>query len=552
MNISNHIKKIFKVLVISFFTIFVFSGFLTRDNDIYFEISKGIDLFGKVYREVTLNYVDDINPKEFVIAGIEGMLNSLDPYTAFIDVYEQKDIDLITKGKYGGIGASIGLRNDEVTVIDLVENAPAQRQGMKVGDVIKKIDDVEMNKDNYEKLGYYLKGDIGSVVNILVLRNEEEINFNLVREEIEIKNVSYFGFVPKESSNAYIKLSSFSQTAGYEIKEAILKLKSEKEIESLVLDLRGNPGGLLDAAVDVCEKFLPKGSLIVTVKGRDTANFKNYFVKEEPILSNQKIVVLVNESTASAAEVVAGALQDHDRAVIVGENSFGKGLVQTLISLPYNSSLKLTTAKYFTPSGRCIQKIDYTNKNNVLKNNSLNKNEFLTDNKRKVFALGGILPDSIIKTVVEDEIESVLKAEGLIFRFVTNYLNDKKEFQLNKTNNDELFYEFKKFLNEQKFTYNSKSLRLIKQLEEIKNRDKNKKLDEILSELKNIIEQMDGNKLNANKDKIISEIKIEIAARILGKDGRFSESLKNDLQFQKSLELIKNDKKFYALLNFRN
>ncbi len=552
MKIFSYIKNIFKVLVISFFTILIFSGFVTRDNDIYFEISKGIDLFGKVYREVTLNYVDEINPKEFVLAGIEGMLNSLDPYTNFIDIYEQKDIDLITKGKYGGIGASIGLRNDEVTVIDLIEDAPAQRQGMKVGDVIKKIDDVEMNKDNYEKLGYYLKGDIGSVVNIVVLRNEEEINFNLVREEIEVKNVSYFGFVPKESNNAYIKLSSFSQSAGQEVKEAILKLKSEKEIESLVLDMRGNPGGLLDAAVDVCEKFLPKGYLVVSVKGRDTSNAKKYFVNEEPILKNQKIVVLINEYTASAAEVVAGALQDHDRAVIVGENSFGKGLVQTLISLPYNTSLKLTTAKYFTPSGRCIQKINYSNKNNVLKNNSLSKNEFLTDNKRKVFPSGGILPDSIIKMASEDEIESVLKAEGLIFRFATKYLNGKKEFQLNKINDVELFNEFKNFLITQKFSYNSKSLKLINQLEEIKNRDKNKKLDEIFSQLKIIFEQMDGNKLNTNKYKIINEIKIELAARILGKDGRFNESLKNDLQFQKSLELIKNDKKFYALLNFHN
>ncbi|MEW6004622.1 MAG: S41 family peptidase [Stygiobacter sp.] len=554
MKFYNPIKNKSK-LVISFFMIFLFSGFLTRDNDIYFEISKGIELFGKVYREVTLNYVDEINPKEFVLAGIEGMLQSLDPYTNFIDINEQKDIDLITKGKYGGIGASIGLRNDEVTVVDLVENAPAQRQGMKIGDVIKKINDVEINKDNYEKLTYYLKGDVGSVVNIVVLRNDEEIIFNLIREEIEIKNVSFFDFVPKESNNAYIKLSSFSQTAGYEVKEAILILKSKKEIESLVLDLRGNPGGLLDAAVDVCEKFLPKGSLVVTVKGRDTTNIKKYFVNEEPILTNQKIVVLVNEFTASAAEVVAGALQDHDKALIVGENSFGKGLVQTLIPLPYNTSLKLTTAKYFTPSGRCIQKIDYSKKNDVfLNNSSLKKNQFLTDNKRKVFPSGGILPDSIVKSDSEDEIESILKAEGLIFRFVTKYLNDKKEVQINKINNEEIFREFKKYLITQKFSYNPKSLKLIKQLEEFNYREinENKKLNDLFSQLKNNIEQINNNKIDANKDKIINELKIEIASRISGKDGRFIESLKNDVQFQKSLELIKDSKKYYALLNIHN
>jgi len=349
-----------KIISFSLIAILLFSGFITRDNDLYFEINKGIDLFGRIYKEVTLNYVDEINPREFVVAGIDGMLQSLDPYSNYIDANEQKDLDLITKGKYGGIGASVGLRNDEVTILDLLEGYPAKRQGMRIGDVIKKINDIEINKDNYEQLGNILKGDIGTSVKLNIKRENEELIFNLLREEIEVKNISFYGFVPENSNNAYIKLTGFSHSAGEELKKALLELKAKNEIKTLVIDLRGNPGGLLDAAIDVCEKFLKKGNLIVTVKGRDSLSVKKYFSKEEPILSNEKIIVLIDEHTASAAEIVAGALQDHDRAVVVGENSFGKGLVQTIISLPYGTSLKLTTAKYYTPSGRCIQKIDYS------------------------------------------------------------------------------------------------------------------------------------------------------------------------------------------------
>ncbi|MCL4550922.1 MAG: PDZ domain-containing protein, partial [Bacteroidetes bacterium] len=237
------IKRIFLPLVAVVF----FSGFITRDNDIYFQINKGIDIFGRVYKEVALNYVDQLNPEEFMLAGINGMLTSLDPYTNFIDADGQKDIDIITKGKYGGIGATVGLRNDNVTIVDLIEGFSAQRQGMRIGDVITKINNVPVTKDNFESLSEMLKGDPGTTISVTVKRDgaSDKITFNLVREEIEVKNVTYYGFVPAGSKNAYIKLSGFSQTAGEEVKKALLDLKSKGEIESLILDLRGNPGGLL-------------------------------------------------------------------------------------------------------------------------------------------------------------------------------------------------------------------------------------------------------------------------------------------------------------------
>ncbi|MCX7875827.1 MAG: S41 family peptidase [Melioribacteraceae bacterium] len=551
----NKFSLLGKTIFIYGIIIFLFSGFLTRDNDIYFEINKGIDLFGRIYKEVTLNYVDEINPKEFVLAGIEGMLQSLDPYSNFIDINEQKDIDLITKGKYGGIGASIGLRNDEVTVLDLIEGSPAQRQGLKVGDVIKKIDETNISKENYDNLSNYLKGETGSLVKLIILRNGEELFFNIVREEIEIKNVSFYGFVPETSNNAYIKLSGFSQTAGEEVKQALLKLKSKKEIESLILDLRGNPGGLLDAAVDVCEKFLPKSALVVTVKGRDSLNVKKYFAKEEPILNNKNIIVLTNEFTASAAEVVAGALQDHDKAVIVGENSFGKGLVQTIVSLPYGTSLKLTTAKYFTPSGRCIQKIDYANNSKIFVSNlSSQKNEFLTDNKRKVFSSGGILPDSIVKSEIKNGIIETLNADGIFFKFITFYLNTNKNIEIQKVNYEKLYQDFIKYLNDNNYQYSSKLLKLVNQLEEniSKSNSSSKNIYDLIIQLKNQFYQQNLNEIQTKKSEVILELKKELFSRILGKEGRIIESLKNDIQFLKSYEIITNQKKYNALLNIHN
>lgn len=544
-----------KIISFSLIAILLFSGFITRDNDLYFEINKGIDLFGRIYKEVTLNYVDEINLREFVVAGIEGMLQSLDPYSNYIDANEQKDLDLITKGKYGGIGASVGLRNDEVTILDLLEGYPAKRQGMRIGDVIKKINDIEINKDNYEQLGNILKGDVGSSVIINIKRDNEELIFNLIREEIEVKNISFYGFVPENSNNAYIKLIGFSHSAGEELKKALLQLKAKNEVKTLVLDLRGNPGGLLDAAIDVCEKFLKKGELVVSVKGRDSISIKNYFSKEEPILSNEKIIVLIDEHTASAAEIVAGALQDHDRAVVVGENSFGKGLVQTIISLPYGTSLKLTTAKYYTPSGRCIQKIDYSKNNKVFSSNSFsNQKEYFTDNKRKVLSSGGITPDSIISNNSVSSLVERLKAEGMFFRFATNYFNINSKIDLEKLDSNQLMKEFTNYLSKQNYSYTSKSLKILNQLDESLNTEKlnDAKIQNELLQLKAELEKKSSIEVQTFKDDIINEIKEELAARILGREGRVIQSLKNDKQFRKAYEILSNEKVYLALLKSSN
>ncbi|MCB9249202.1 MAG: S41 family peptidase [Ignavibacteriales bacterium] len=398
--------------------IVILSGFINGDSDIYFQMSKGIDIFGRVYKEVAINYVDEVKPEAFMLQGIQGMLSALDPYTVYIDENHQKDIELITKGKYGGIGATVGLYNDKITIVDLIEGYSAQRQGIRIGDVIKKVDTVSISKTNYDELGNYLKREPGTEISLTIERDgvKGDIIFNLVSEEIEIKNLTYYGFVPEESNNVYLKLSGFSRSAGDEIRKAIHDLRVQKEIKSIVLDLRGNPGGLLDAAIDVSEKFLKKGQKIVSIKGRDETKEQVFNAQEEPVSGSTKLAILVDGGSASASEIVAGALQDHDRGVVLGTKSFGKGLVQTVIPLSFNTSLKMTTARYYTPSGRCIQEVDYSKEKEIFGENIIDENKiYLTDNKREVFARGGITPDSVINNSSESHLVRSLLATGMFF-----------------------------------------------------------------------------------------------------------------------------------------
>ncbi len=525
-------KPLYKYAVIA---IVIFSlGFIPGDNDIYFQISKNIELFGKIYKEVAVNYVEDVDPEEFMLAGIKGMLSSLDPYTNFIDENLQKDIDVITKGIYGGIGASVGIRNNEVTIIDLLEGYSAQRQGIKIGDVIAKIDDNNISVDNYERLTEFLKGEPGTLVNILIKRDGESklINFNILREEIEVKNLTYYGFVPENSDNVYLKLSSFNRSAGDEVKKAIVQLKSEKNIGSIILDLRGNPGGLLDAAIDVSEKFLKKGQLIVSVQGRDSSETKYYYSKEEPVAQEIKLVVLIDEGSASASEIVAGAIQDHDRGLILGTNSFGKGLVQTIVPLSYKTSLKITTAKYYTPSGRSIQRIDYGNKR-VLLSNKGDDTTYFTDAKRKVTAFGGIKPDSVVQGESKSKYIRNLKAEGMFFRFATKMNQKSNENLLKNISDKKLVDEFSSFIKEENFVFRSDLTILSDELEKNAREEKNSNslLDEIQS-LKEKIASFEKEQINLYKDDLLTEIKLELSTHLEGRKGRILESLKNDKQFK--------------------
>jgi len=535
-----------------FILVLITAGFVKQDSDRYYQIAKSIDIFGRIYKEVNTNYVDQVDPEEFMLAGIKGMLNSLDPYTVYLDQTSQKDMHAITSGKYGGIGVTVALHNGRVTVVDLIEGYSAQRQGIIIGDVIIKIDSTEINSSNYEKLGDFLKKEPGTEITVVIDREgiEHPLVFNLISEQIEIKNITYYGFVPTESNNAYIKLSGFSRTAGNELKNVIEELNEAKEIESIVLDLRGNPGGLLDAAVSVSEKFLEPDLLIVSVKGRDQSRSTEFFSKEQPVAKDKKLVVLIDNGSASASEIVAGAIQDHDRGIILGTASFGKGLVQTIFPLPYNTSLKMTTAKYYTPSGRSIQKIDYSENNKVFAEpDSLKIEGYQTDNKRTVFSAGGIEPDTIVTSAGESQIIKNLLAKGMFFKFATRYYNNNNVVNIDSLKDHEIIDDFLSFVKENEFDYRTKAENLLDQLMKNSEKDDNlAQLEEQLLQIKIKYAELKNKELLEHKNEILVEVKTEIAARIGGRSGRIVESLKYDGQFNAALSIANNINSYNKLL----
>jgi carboxyl-terminal processing protease len=326
-------------------------------------------------------------------------------------------------------------------------------------------------------------------------------------------------------------------------------LKSEKEIKSVILDLRGNPGGLLDIAVDISDKFLDKELLIVSTKGRSPASLKEYFSTQEPMIGDSKLVVLINGGSASASEIVAGAIQDNDRGVIIGSRSFGKGLVQTINPLSYNTSLKITTAKYYTPSGRSIQKIDYSDNSDVIADSdSIISGEFLTGNKRVVYSKGGILPDSTVEYYVEGKITRELLAHGIIFKFATNFFYKNQDADFSEINNEKLFEEFKQFAHDQKFEYKSDAeTHLSLLIEDIE--EKYVSFTEELTDLKTRVSELKKKDFELFEVEILNEIKEELAVRYYGMEGRIKEHLKNDIQFQVALNVLNDSKLYKNLLN---
>ncbi len=548
-------KKII-ISISSLIILLLFGGSFSGRDDLYLEISKNIDLFGKVYKEISLNYVDDVNPTNFIREGINGMLSSLDPYTVFIDETKNEDINLITSGKYGGVGITIGVRGNKVTVIEVLDGYSAQKQGIRIGDILLQADSVKITEDNVNEISSLVKGEPGSTVQLKVLRNDDKdtLIFNLIREEVKVKNLIYYGFYPKNSNNVYLKLTNFSRSAGDEIKNALRELKAKKKIGSVILDLRGNPGGLLDVAVDIVDKFIEPNKLIVTTKGRDETSYKDYYSEEIPLLDNKtKVVLLINNGSASASEIVAGAIQDHDRGVILGTKSFGKGLVQTITPLSFNTSLKITTAKYYTPSGRCIQKIDYSKNNKVLAPaDSLSEKKYFTDNKRPVFSAGGITPDTTVEFNIEGGITLDLLAKGLIFKFADHlyYSNPKEDYT--KFTKNVVLKEFKKYLSDANYSYKSNAEKNVVELLAYAERNKlNPSLIENIIKVKQQFGQIDNDEFQIYQDEIFREIISEVAARFKDIRAREEEMLKHDKQFLAAYSIVQQDSIYNKLLSIK-
>ena len=524
-------------------------GFLpVPDTDLYLKINKGIDVFGRVYREITVNYVDEIDPEKFMQAGIDGMLGTLDPYTVYIDKEEGDEVDLLTTGKYGGIGVTIGARDGALKVITVMDGYSAQRAGIIPGDRLLEVGGVTVGARKPDEVRSLTRGEPGTEVKVLIARDgvAKPIEFVLIREEIQVKNVTYSGFVG--DGIGYIRLERFSRKAGEEVRQAITEMKIQGEIRGLVLDLRGNPGGLLDAAVEVVSKFVPRGSLIVTTKGRKPEADKEYRSTEDPVLPATPLVVLTDRGSASASEIVAGALQDLDRALIVGTRTFGKGLVQTILPLNFGAQLKITTARYYVPSGRSIQEIDYQHRdrNGVFATvpDSL-KREFKTSKGRKEFEFGGITPDSVVKDEDEGPMVRELMKRALLFKFANSYVSAHKGEKIAGVD-ETILGAFRAFLESDKFDYQEEMEGKISELRQVAGRSHyGKEVSETLDRLELALQKEKVHGFDRYKDHISNELNIELMARLDGDRGRIRASLTDDLPLIAGKGLLK-DRKTYS------
>ncbi|MCX6137688.1 MAG: S41 family peptidase [Ignavibacteriales bacterium] len=528
-------------------------GFSAGDS-IYFRINKNIDIFGRVYKEIVGNYVDEIDPERFMHEGVDGMLETLDPYTVFIGEKEGDEIDLITHGEYGGVGISIGVRDGGIIVIAPMEGYSAQKQGIRAGDRILEVGGLKVNGINLDSVRSKVRGEPGTEVTMKIAREGEEkpLDFVLVREEIQVSNVSYAGVV--ESGIGYIRLDRFSRRAGDEVRQAIKDLRAQGMTRGLVLDLRENPGGLLEAAVDIVGNFVPRGKVVVSTRGRTTEDQKLYTVESDPIIPDIPLAVLIDKNSASASEIVAGAIQDLDRGVIVGTRSFGKGLVQTIVPMSYNTSLKITTARYYTPSGRSIQEIDYkhSNKNGVyaITPDSL-KHAYKTNHGRTVLDAGGITPDSVVVSEEASMLEQELLRTAMYFKFATSYVR-KHPRREDFVPGDPVLREFEQYVKSQKFSYKDEAEKKLAEVKSVLEKERyDSTIIAFLEPINNRLQKEKGNAFSRHALELRRELEAEIVSRYDGEKGRIHAALSYDVQLQAAIGILKVPREYSRRLAAR-
>ena len=520
-----------------------------------FEASKNLDIFTSLFKEVNLYYVDETKPGELIKTASDAMLQSLDPYTEYYTENEIEDYKIVTTGQYGGIGAAVREIKDKVIITEPYENSPALKAGIKAGDVIIQINDISVKGKTSDEISKLMKGQSGTSVKLLIERPgaPKPVEFSLIREDIKVKDVPYFGMSDKEVG--YIKLTGFTPTAAAEVKAAFLKLKNENNCKALILDLRDNPGGLLTQAVDIVNLFVEKGTDVAVTKGRAKEWTQAFKTVNAPIDLTMPLAVVVDRNSASASEIVSGSLQDLDRAVIIGQRTYGKGLVQQTKPLIYNAQLKVTVAKYYIPSGRCIQALDYSHRN---KDGSVDHvpdsliTAFKTRNGRIVYDGAGVLPDVQTEAQTMSDITYMLVAKNLIFDYATQYviknptLNaDAQNFAI--TDND--YADFVTFLKDKDYSYKTNSEEDLVSLK--KSAESDKYFTDIEAEFNQLQKKlMDRKKddLQKFKPEIKRMIEDEIVSRFYYLSGRIAASLKWDTDVQTAISTLKDADKTRSIL----
>lgn len=546
-------------IVILIIAVFSFLKLWPQDQN-NFELSKNLEIYADILRQLNLNYADDINPGELSTTAIDAMLAKLDPYTVYVPESRREDFELMTRGEYGGIGALIQKQGEYVVITEPYENFPAQMSGLKAGDEIYAINGESAKGKSSPEVSEKLKGTPGTTIIITIKRHGDSItrDIELIRKKIKIPNIPYYGMVSTDIG--YINLTQFNPKSAFEVKTVFNKLVSEHNIKGIILDLRGNGGGLLNEAVDIVNVFVPKNKIIVTTRGKMSSNTFVHRTRTNGADTKIPLVVLVNAYSASASEIVAGAIQDLDRGVIIGEKTFGKGLVQNILELPYNSKIKVTVAKYYIPSGRCIQAIDYFGK---LDADSLSKlpdsllQAFSTSGGRIVYDKGGIEPDIVVDSRNFSQISGDLYAQNYLFKFTNDFvlMNDSiaspKEFIIT----DSVFNDFKKYVENQGFDYKTETEILLENIRKSSEREDYKDaMEETLSKLAEEITNEKKKDIDKNRSEIEEMLKIEIVTRYYYQQGKIESSLVNDPEIKEAIKILNNKPLYSSILNgtYRN
>ncbi|PKP50068.1 MAG: peptidase S41 [Bacteroidetes bacterium HGW-Bacteroidetes-11] len=519
-----------------------------------FEISKNLDIFATMYKELNNNYVDELNHGELVKTSIEALLGKLDPYTVFISEADIEDYSFMTTGQYGGIGALIHKQGEYIVVSEPYEGSPSQKAGLIPGDKILKVNDRDTKGKSVSDVSTVLKGEPGTRLKVQVLRdgNTSPQEIEVLREKVSIPNVAHS--LVMDGDVGYIKLTGFTQNSGKEVKDAFLKMRENPELKGLIIDLRDNGGGLMNEAVTIANLFMKKGELIVSTKGKTPDRNKSYKTLIQPIDTEIPIVVLVNAYSASASEIVAGAMQDLDRAVIIGQRTFGKGLVQNIIPLSYNTQMKITVAKYYIPSGRCIQSIDYGHKDSLGFAGKIPDsltNSFMTRGGRVVFDGGGISPDLTVEQPIMSNIAISLLTRYLIFDYANKFKRENstipsaKEFVIS----EEIYGDFVNWLQDKDFDYVTRSEKLLSELK--KTAESEKYYQELSAEFALLESKMMHNKqtdLEKFGDEIKSLLRNEIVSRYYFQKGRIEAGVTEDPEVAKAKEILLNREVYNSIL----
>ncbi|MGJ8737700.1 S41 family peptidase [Zobellia laminariae] len=535
-----------KILIPAFAIVILVAGSSFVKSD-FFEIAKQIEIFTTLFKELNMNYVDETNPAELMDTAIKNMLDDLDPYTKFLNEQDVETYRINNAGEYSGIGALVRSFEDKLLIIEPYKDYPADKAGLKAGDEIIKIGAISVS-DFDNNASELLKGANNTAVEVTYNRQGETKIATITRAAVEVDAVPFYKMI--DDKTGYIVLSRFNAKASAQTKEALIDLKG-KGAEKIVLDLRDNPGGLLSEAINVTNLFIDKGELIVTTKSKVKKFNSEYKTKNKPVDTEIPLVVLVNGSSASASEIVSGGLQDLDRAVIMGARSFGKGLVQRPLKLTYGTQLKVTISRYYTPSGRCIQSLDYWNRdedNNAVKKSAFK--DFTTRNGRKVQDGGGVLPDIEVTSTKANELTTALLNNNVIFDYATNYfykhqMDDVAKFKFS----DKDYADFKTFVSKSDFSYETKTEKTLRAA--MTNREEVIFNDAIENDFKTLLLDIEKSKIVALYDyqrEIKSKLQDEIVKRYFYREGLYDYYLKNDDAILAATELLSNENKYWGIL----